>query len=330
MKAILIEKPGDESCMKLGETAPPALAPGSVRIRNVACGVNRADLLQRQGFYPPPAGASPILGLECAGRIAEVSPDVSAFRVGERVIALLPGGGYAEESVVDAGSVMRLPDAIDFETGAGTIETLLTVFLNVFQLGALPAGGTVLVHGGGSGIGTMTIDLVKRAGGRVVATVGSDDKARRCRELGADAVANYRSEDWVGIAKEATGGRGVDVVLDSIGGSYLDGNLRALAEDGRLVVIGLMGGAKAELPLGALLSRRLSVVGSTLRTRSPAAKAALVAAFQARFGADFAAGRIRPLIHRVFPLAEAPEAHRMLKASTHFGKVVLRIREDER
>lgn len=330
MKAILIEKPGDESCMKLGETAPPALTPGSVRIRNVACGVNRADLLQRQGFYPPPAGASPILGLECAGRIAEVASDSTSFRVGERVIALLPGGGYAEESVVDAGSVVRLPDALDFETGAGAIETLLTVFLNVFQLGGLPEGGTVLVHGGGSGIGTTTIDLVKRAGGRVVATVGSDEKARRCRELGADAVANYRSEDWVEVAKQATGGRGVDVVLDSIGGSYLDGNLRALAEDGRLVLIGLMGGAKAEIPLGALLSRRLSVIGSTLRTRSPAAKAAIVAAFQARFGADFAAGRIRPVIHRVFPLADAPEAHRMLKASTHFGKVVLRVRDDER
>ncbi|MBY0401623.1 NAD(P)H-quinone oxidoreductase, partial [Myxococcota bacterium] len=277
----------------------------------------------------PPAGASPILGLECAGRIAEVAADVAGFRVGERVLALLPGGGYAEESVVDAGSVMPLPDGLDFDEGAGAAETLLTVFLNVFQLGALPAGGTVLVHGGGSGIGTTTIDLVKRAGGRVVATVGSDEKARRCLELGADAVANYKSEDWVQIAKEATGGRGVDVVLDSIGGSYLDGNLRALADDGRLVLIGLMGGAKAELPLGVLLSRRLSVIGSTLRTRSPSAKAAIVAAFLARFGADFAAGRIRPVIHRVLPLAEAPEAHRIMKASSHFGKLVLRIRDDE-
>jgi putative PIG3 family NAD(P)H quinone oxidoreductase len=330
MKAILIDKPGDETCMKLGETTPPALTPGAVRIRNVACGVNRADLLQRQGFYPPPPGASPILGLECAGRIAEVGSEVTRFRVGERVMALLPGGGYAEESVVDAGSVMRLPDGLSFEEGAGSIETLLTVFLNVFQLGALPEGGTVLVHGGGSGIGTTTIDLVKRAGGRVVTTVGSDEKARRCLELGADAVANYRSEDWVEVAKQATGGRGVDVVLDSIGASYLDGNLRALADDGRLVLIGLMGGAKAEISLGVLLSRRLSLLGSTLRTRSPAAKAAIVDAFRARFGAEFDVGRIRPVIHRVFPLAEAPEAHRMLKASTHFGKLVLRVREDER
>lgn len=329
MKAILIDKPGDETCMKLGETASPALAPGMVRIRNVACGVNRADLLQRQGFYPPPPGASPILGLECAGRIAEVAPDVKQFRAGERVMALLPGGGYAEEAVVDAGSVMRLPDGLSFDEGAGSIETLLTVFLNVFQLGALPEGGSVLVHGGGSGIGTTAIDLVKRAGGRIIATAGSDEKCRRCLELGADAALNYRSEDWPLAVREATGGRGVDVVLDSIGASYLDGNLRALADDGALVVIGLMGGAKAEIPLGVLLARRLRVIGSTLRTRSAGQKAAIVAAFRSRFGADFDAGRIRPVIHRVFPLADAPEAHRMLKASTHFGKVVLRIRPDD-
>ena len=328
MKAILIDKPGDESCMKVGEVEAPTLAPGTLRIRNVACGVNRADLLQRQGFYPPPPGASPILGLECAGRVVEVASDVKGFRSGERVMALLPGGGYAEESVVDAGSVIRLPDSLSFEEGAGSIETLLTVFLNVFQLAALPEGGSVLVHGGGSGIGTTAIDLVKRAGGRIIATAGSDEKCRRCLELGADAAANYRSEDWVEIARKATGGRGVDVVLDSIGGPYLDGNLRALADDGALVVIGLMGGAKAELPLGVLLSRRLRVIGSTLRTRSAAQKAGIVAAFLARFGGDFDAGRIRPVLHRVFPLDEAPEAHRLLKASTHFGKVVLRIRDD--
>ncbi len=329
MKAILIDKPGDETCMKLGETVSPALAPGTVRIRSVACGVNRADLLQRQGFYPPPPGASPILGLECAGRIAEVAPDVKGFRTGERVMALLPGGGYAEEAVVDAGSVMRLPDGVSFDEGAGSIETLLTVFLNIFQLGALPEGGSVLVHGGGSGIGTTAIDLVKRAGGRSIVTAGSDEKCRRCLELGADAALNYRSEDWALAAREATGGRGVDVVLDSIGASYLDGNLKALADDGALVVIGLMGGAKTEIPLGVLLARRLKVIGSTLRTRSAGQKAAIVAAFRTRFGADFDAGRIRPVIHRVFPLADAPEAHRMLKASSHFGKVVLRIRPDD-
>jgi putative PIG3 family NAD(P)H quinone oxidoreductase len=326
MKAIVIDEPGDENCMHVGTALVPEGAPGTVRIRNFAAGVNRADLLQRQGFYPPPAGASATLGLECAGEVTEVATGVSGFAVGDRVMALLPGGGYAEEVVVDAGSVIPLPDSLSFEEGAGLTETLLTVFLNVFQLGGLSEGGSVLVHGGGSGIGTTTIDLVKRAGGRVIATAGSAEKCRRCLDLGADAVANYREEDWAAVAREATDGRGVDVVLDSIGAPYLEGNLNALANDGALVLIGLMGGAKAEISLGALLARRLRVIGSTLRTRSNEQKAGIVAAFLARFGADLAAGKIRPVLHKVFPLEEAPNAHRMLKASTHFGKVVLRIR----
>jgi putative PIG3 family NAD(P)H quinone oxidoreductase len=328
MKAIVIDEPGDESVMKIGEAPSPELGPGMVRIRIVASGVNRADLLQRQGLYPPPRDASPILGLECAGEIAEIAAGVEGFAVGERVMALLPGGGYAEEATVDAGSVLRLPEALSFDEGAGLAETLLTVFLNVFQLGGLPDGGSVLVHGGGSGIGTTTIDLVKRAGGRVIATAGSAGKCRRCLELGADAVANYREQDFVEVVREATGGRGVDVVLDSIGGAYLEKNLASLATDGALVLIGLMGGAKAEIPLGQLLSRRLRLIGSTLRTRSAASKAAIVRGFLERFGAELERGRIRPVIHRVFPLAEAPEAHRTMKASTHFGKLILRVREE--
>jgi len=327
MKAILIDEPGAEDCMRLGEAESPVLGPGMVRIRNFASGVNRADLLQRQGLYPPPPGASSILGLECAGVLEEIAEGVEGWQVGDRVMALLPGGGYAEDVVVDAGSVMRLPDSLGFEEGAGLAETLLTVFLNVFQLGALPEGGRVLVHGGGSGIGTTTIDLVKRAGGQVIATAGSAEKCQRCLDLGADAVANYREDDWVAVVAEATGGMGVDVVLDSIGGPYLEGNLKSLATDGRLVLIGLMGGAKAEISLGALLARRLSVIGSTLRTRSNAQKAAIIEAFLARFGADLAEGAIRPSLHEVFPLAAAPEAHRLMKASAHFGKLVLRVRE---
>jgi len=325
MKAIVIDEPGDENCMRIGDVPTPELTAGSIRIRNSAAGVNRADLLQRQGFYPPPPGAPATLGLECAGEVMEVAADVDRFAPGDRVMALLPGGGYAEEVVVHAGSAMRLPDALRYEEGAGLPETLLTVFLNVFQLGGLPEGGSVLVHGGGSGIGTTTIDLVKRAGGRVIATAGSAEKCQRCLELGADAVANYKQDDWVAVTREATGGSGVDVVLDSIGGAYLEGNLKALADDGALVLIGLMGGAKAEIALGALLTRRLRVIGSTLRTRSPQQKAALVDAFLARFGADLAVGKIRPVLHKVFPIEEAPEAHRMLKASTHFGKVVLAL-----
>lgn len=327
MQAILIETPGDEDCMKLGEAPSPTLGAGEIRIQNFAAGVNRADLLQRQGLYPPPPGASAILGLECAGQVAELGPGVEGWRVGDRVMALLPGGGYAEEVVVDAGCVMRLPDGLSFEEGAGLAETLLTVFLNVFEEGALPEGGSVLVHGGGSGIGTTTIDLVKRAGGRVIATAGSAEKCERCLALGADAVANYREDDWVAITKEATQGEGVHVVLDSIGGPYLDGNLKALASDGALVLIGLMGGAKAEVPLGRLLTRRLRIIGSTLRTRSKAEKARLVSAFLQRFGEDLTAGEIRPTLHEVFDLAQAPAAHRLMKASGHFGKIVLSVRK---
>ena len=325
MKAIVIDKPGDENCMRIGDAPSPVMEAGAIRIRTAAAGVNRADLLQRQGHYPPPAGASTILGLECAGEVVEVASGVEGFSVGDRVMALLPGGGYAEDVVVDAGSAVHLPTGLSFEEGAGLAETLLTVYLNVFQLGALPEGGAVLVHGGGSGIGTTTIDLVKRAGGKVIATAGSAEKCARCLELGADAVANYREDDWVAITREATGGRGVDVVLDSIGGPYLEGNLNALAIDGALVLIGLMGGAKAEIALGAVLMKRLRIVGSTLRTRSNQEKAAIVRGFLARFGKDFEAGRIRPVLHHVFPLAEAPDAHRMLKASTHFGKLVLSL-----
>jgi putative PIG3 family NAD(P)H quinone oxidoreductase len=326
MRAIVIDEPGDENCMQIGDAPVPELRPGSLRIENHAAGVNRADLMQRRGMYPPPPGSSPLLGLECAGVVTEVAEGVAGFAEGDRVMALLPGGGYAEEVVVDAGSVIPLPDALSFHEGAGLTETLLTVYLNVWRLGGLPEGGSVLVHGGGSGIGTTTIDLVKRAGGTVIATAGSAEKCARCTELGADAVANYKEDDWVAVAREATDGRGVDVVLDSIGAAYLEQNLAALANDGALVLIGLMGGAKAEVNLGLLLTRRLKVLGSTLRTRSNEEKAGIVRDFLGRFGDDLAAGAIRPILHRVFALEEAPEAHRMLQASTHFGKVVLAVR----
>lgn len=326
MRAIIIDTPGDASVLQIGEAPAPAIRPGAIRIEIHAAGLNRADLLQRKGHYPPPPGASPLLGLECAGVVAERGEGVGDFAVGQRVMALLPGGGYAEEVVVDAGSVMPLPDGLSFVEGAGLPETLLTVYSNVFELGALPDGGTVLVHGGGSGIGTTTIDLVKRAGGRVFATAGSAEKCARCREIGADAAFDYREEDWSAGVKDATGGEGVDVVLDSIGAPYLEGNLAALKTGGRLVLIGLMGGAKTEVNLGVLLARRLQVIGSTLRTRSDAEKAALVRAFLGRFGDALAAGEIRPIVHRALPLAEAAEAHRILEASTHFGKVVLEVR----
>ncbi len=325
MKAIVLDGFGDESVMRIADVPAPSLMPGALRIRVSATAVNRADLLQRQGLYPAPPGASEILGLECAGEVVEVAPDVRGWRPGERAMALLPGGGYAEEVVVDAGSALRIPERLSFEQAAAVPEVFLTVFLNVFQLGALPQGGAALVHGGGSGIGTASIQLAKRAGAKVVVTAGSEAKCARCLALGADRAVDYREGDFVAACKEITAGRGVDVVLDSIGAPYLERNLASLAVGGRLVLIGLMGGAKAEIALGALLVRRLQVIGSTLRARSAAEKARIVADFEVRFGAALARGEIGPIVDRVLPLAEAPEAHRYVKASEHFGKVVLRI-----
>jgi len=323
MRAILFDKPGDESVLYVGEAAAPLLGADELRIRVAACAVNRADLVQRQGGYPAPPGASTILGLECAGVVTEVGASVRGFASGERVMALLAGGGYAEEVVVHAGSAMKVPPALSLEEAAAIPEVFLTVFQNVFQLAQLPNDGWLLVHGGGSGIGTASIQLAKRVGARVIVTAGSDAKCEQCRKLGADVAVNYRNAKFVDAVKEATGGRGVDVILDSIGAPYLADNLASLAIGGRMSVIGMMGGPKAELNLGQVLMKRLSIIGSTLRARSVGEKAALVAGFLARFGDDLAAGRIRAVVHRVLPLADAAEAHRALAASEHFGKIVL-------
>jgi putative PIG3 family NAD(P)H quinone oxidoreductase len=325
MRAIVIDQPGAEDAMRVAEVAAPTLGPGELRIRVAASAVNRADLMQRMGLYPPPPGASPILGLECAGSVAEIGAGVAGWKPGDRAMALLAGGGYAEEVVVAAVCAMKVPARLSFEEAAAVPEVFLTVFLNVFQLGALPDGGWALVHGGGSGIGTAAIQMVKSAGGHILVTAGSDEKCSQCLKLGADAAVNYRTGDFAAEAKAVTGGRGVDVVLDSIGASYLSKNLASLATGGRLVLIGLMGGAKAEIGLGELLVRRLSVIGSTLRARPVAEKGALVAAFLQRFGAALEDGRLRPVVDRVLPLAQAPEAHRAMKASEHFGKIVLSL-----
>jgi putative PIG3 family NAD(P)H quinone oxidoreductase len=325
MKAIVIEKTDDGPVLSIGEVPTPALDPGSLRLRVAATAVNRADLLQARGFYPPPPGASETLGLECAGEVVEVGDGVRGWTPGDRAMALLAGGGYAQEVVVDAGSVLRVPDAMELDQAAALPEVYLTVFSNVFQLAGFPAGGAALVHGGGSGIGTAAIQLVKAAGGSIVVTAGSEEKCARCLDLGADVAVNYNEGDFVEACKQATDGQGVDVVLDSIGAPYLAQNLAALATGGRLVVIGLMGGAKAEINLGLLLARRLQVIGSTLRARPLAEKAAIVAGFVERFGAGLAAGEIAPVVDRVLPLADAGEAHRVVQASEHFGKVVLRV-----
>jgi putative PIG3 family NAD(P)H quinone oxidoreductase len=325
MRAILIDAPGDERVLRMGEFPAPSIGPGDLRLRVVATAVNRADLLQRQGLYPPPPGASPILGLECAGEVVETGSGVEGWHKGERAMALLAGGGYAEEIVVPAVCAMQVPDAYSWEEAAAAPEAFLTVFLNVFELGALAPGGIVLVHGGGSGIGTASIALVREAGGRVFVTAGSDAKCERCRALGASLAVNYNTQSFAAEVRKATDGRGVDLVLDSIGAPYLADNLASLGVGGRLLMIGLMGGAKAEVGLGNLLLRRLHLIGSTLRGRSTGEKGSLVANFVARFGAALRAGRVRPVVDRVLPLAEAGEAHRVMKASQHFGKIVLRV-----
>lgn len=325
MKAVLIDRPGDETVLRIGETPEPVLGAGELRLRVAATAVNRADLLQRQGMYPPPPGASPILGLECAGTIIEVGLGVTGWKPGDRAMALLAGGGYAEQVVVHAGSALRVPERLSLEEAAAVPEVFLTAFLNLFEVGSLPAAGSALVHGGGSGVGTASIQLVKAAGARVLITAGSEDKCARCLELGADVAIDYRKENFAERVREATGGRGVDVVLDSIGAAYLEGNLGSLAIGGRLVLIGLMGGAKVEVNLAVLLAKRLHVVGSTLRTRSVEEKAAITASFERRFGADLASGRVRPIIDRVVPLEQVADAHRAMKASEHFGKIVLRV-----
>jgi tumor protein p53-inducible protein 3 len=325
MKAIVFDAPGPEDVLKMGDVPSPALGPEEIRIRVRATAVNRADLLQRQGLYPPPPGASVILGLECAGEVMEVGARVSGWRVGERAMALLTGGGYAEEAVVHYGSALHVPPALGVEEAGALPEVFLTAFLNIFMLGGVRAGGAVLVHGGGSGVGTASIALLREAGVQCLVTAGSDDKCQRCRDLGADVAINYRAGDFAPAVRAATAGRGVDVVLDSIGGRYFASNLECLAPDGRLVIIGLIGGAKAEINLAALLMRRLQVIGSTLRARSVADKAQIVSGFVERFGAALAAGRIKPVIDRVLPLAQAAEAHRVVQSSVHFGKVVLRV-----
>ena len=282
-----------------------------IRIDNRAAGVNRADLLQAAGHYPPPPGASEILGLECAGVIAGTN---------ERVMALLAGGGYAREVVVHEGSVMRVPDALSDEEAAAIPEVFLTAFLNIFMLARAREGETVLIHGGGSGVGTAATTLCKLAGMRVIVTAGSDEKCARCLEHGADVAINYKTEDFVEKA------RGANVILDHVGARYLPRDLAALAMDGRVVIIGSMGGQRtAEIDVSAILGKRAQILGSTLRSRSVEEKAAIVAAFLARFGADLEAGRIRPVIYKVLPLERWQEAHRLMEASEHFGKIVLKV-----
>jgi tumor protein p53-inducible protein 3 len=325
MKAILIDKPGDENVLRLGEFPDPVPGPADLLIKVRCTALNRADLMQRQGFYPPPPGASPLLGLECAGEVVGVGAEVKGWRPGDRAMALLAGGGYAELAAVHYGSAMHVPAALSDAEAAAVPEVFLTAFVNLFMLAGVKAGESVLIHGGGSGVGTAAIQLLREAGARSIVTAGSDAKCEQCLRFGADVAINYKAGPFVPKVKVATNDRGADIVLDSIGAAYLGQNLDALAHSGRLVLIGLMKGAKTEIDLTQVLRRHLKIFGSTLRARPVAEKAEIVAGFVARFGGALEAGRLRPPIHQEIPLAEAATAHRMMQASEHFGKIVLRV-----
>jgi NADPH2:quinone reductase len=324
MLCIEISKPGGPEALTPVERPDPRPAAGEVLIAVAAAGVNRPDVLQRRGGYPPPPGASDIPGLEVAGTIAAVGDGVDAWRVGDRVCALVAGGGYATRCVAPAPQCLPVPAPLDFVAAAAVPETFFTVWTNVFERGRLAAGETALFHGGTSGIGTTAIQLAAARDARVFATAGTDEKCRACEELGAERGINYRTEDWVAIVKERTGGRGVDLVLDHIGGSYFERNMAALAVDGRLVQIGIMGGvAPATIDLGAVLRRRLTITGSTLRPRPVAEKGAIAAALRREVWPLFESGRVRPVVYRTFPLTEAAAAHRLMESSEHVGKIVL-------
>jgi putative PIG3 family NAD(P)H quinone oxidoreductase len=326
MHAVVITEPGEPEVLRWLEVPDPVPGPGEVVIDVAASGVNRADLMQRQGLYPPPEGAPPYPGLECAGRIRSAGDGVTDWRPGDEVCALLAGGGYAEQVVVPAGQVLPLPPKVSVTTAASFPETACTVYSNVFQLAALQAGETLLVHGGSSGIGTMAIQLGKAFGARVACTAGSAEKLARCRELGADIAINYREEDFVAALHDATGGAGADVILDIMGASYLAKNLAALATDGRLAIIGRQGGSRAEIDLGVLQGKRASVHATTLRARPAGQKAAVVAAVREHVWPLIGTGQVRAVIDRELPMSQAPAAHRAMAASEHIGKILL-VRE---
>jgi putative PIG3 family NAD(P)H quinone oxidoreductase len=325
VRAVTIPRPGGPEALVLADVPDPVPGPGEVLVDVAATAVNRADLLQRRGFYDPPPGASPYPGLECSGRIAALGDGVAGWQVGAEVCALLAGGGYAERVAVPAGQLLPVPAGLSLLEAAALPEVACTVWSNVFQLAALQPGEVLLVHGGTSGIGTLALQLASRHGARVLCTVGSPAKARRAVELGAEQAVLYREQDFVEVVREATDGRGADVVLDNMGGAYLQRNVQVLATGGRLVVIGLQGGVKAELDLGRLLAKRASVHATSLRARPAGEKAAIVEAVLAGVWPAVELGEVRPVVDRVLPLDQVAEAHRVLEESGHVGKVVLQV-----
>jgi NADPH2:quinone reductase len=325
MQAILMQRFGGPEVLELGEADEPEAREGQVLIKVEATTVNRADTVQRKGQYPPPPGESELLGLEVAGTIAALGPGVTGHSVGDRVMSLVGGGGYAEYATAYAEHLIRMPRQMSFEEAACVCETYITAYLNIFMLGRLESGEAVLLHGGGGGVNTSGIQLCRALApqSRIFVTA-SPAKLERVAALGAHEVIDYRSSDFAEVVREATGKRGVDVILDHIGADYLASNLSALAVGGRLVIIGLMGGAKTEINLGLLMVKRHQLIGSVLRSRPVAEKAEIVRQFTKVVMPLFESGTIAPLIHEVMPLAAAAEAHRLMEASGHFGKIVLK------
>ncbi|MER5773126.1 NAD(P)H-quinone oxidoreductase [Streptomyces sp. NPDC002039] len=323
MHAITIEQPGGPEALVWADVPDPVAGEGEVLVEVAASAVNRADVLQRQGFYDPPPGASRYPGLECSGRITAIGPGVSGWSVGDEVCALLAGGGYAERVAVPAGQLLPVPDGLDPVTAAALPEVVTTVWSNVFMVAGLRPGETLLVHGGSSGIGTMAIQLGKAVGARVAVTAGGEEKLARCAELGADILIDYREQDFVEQVRAATDGAGADVILDIMGAKYLSRNLDALAVNGRLAIIGLQGGVKAELNLGALLAKRAAITATSLRARPLEEKAAIVAAVREHVWPLVTAGLVRPVVHARYPMRDAAEAHRVLESSAHVGKLLL-------
>ena len=323
MTAIEITQPGKPDVLKPTSRPTPKPAAGEVLIRVVAAGVNRPDVLQRYGKYPPPAGASDLPGLEVAGRVVACGADAKGFKVGDQVCALLAGGGYAEYAVAPAPQCLPAPRSLTAIEAAAVPETFFTVWTNVFERGRLQHGETFLVHGGASGIGTTAIQLARAHGARVFATAGTAEKCAACERLGAERAINYRNDDFVAIVKEETGGAGADVILDMVGGEYTARNLELLRIDGRLVQIAFLKGSKVEIDLNPLMRKRLTFTGSTLRARSIPEKGAVAAAVRRHVWPLLESGKVKPVIHATFPLAEAAKAHTMMEADQHIGKIVL-------
>jgi NADPH2:quinone reductase len=325
MRAIEIKQPGGPEVLVPTRRPVPQPGKGGVLIRVAAAGVNRPDILQRQGAYAPPPGTTDLPGLEVAGEVVAVGPETARWRVGDKVTALVAGGGYAEYCVAPAPQCLPIPGKLAMIEAAALPETFFTVWTNVFERGRLQAGETFLVHGGSSGIGTTAIQLASRSGARVFTTAGSAEKCSKCRELGASVAIDYRTEDYVKVVERETGGKGVDLILDMVGGDYINRNLQCLAVDGRLVQIAFLKGAKAEINFANVMVKRQTITGSTLRPRSVAQKGAIAQALEERVWPLVAAGEVVPQIFATFPLEQAAEAHRLMETSAHVGKIMLTL-----